>query len=333
MPHGETSVIPRPVKKTASVSQYNQKRSECQADRPGLSPAAKIGIGLAAATVGFTLATLGYAYMATHPPRKRFTRTPEEVALEFEEIAFLTHDGLKISGWLLPAPSAQETRGVIVFCHGYPRNRLEMLPYAQFLHEAGFATLVFDFRSLGRSEGELCSFGHEEIADLRGALDYLDSRPEMEALPRGVFGLSLGASVAIMASAKDERVQAVVAEAPYPSLRDALNKRMSVVFGPLGSRVATPILWWAKRWLTFDPAAVSPAAVVHALAPRPLLLIQGQRDMLVNWRDAERMAKVSAESTELWLMPTAGHAQCFRKGGDEYKRRVAEFFQNNLQRE
>ena len=91
--------------------------------------------------------------------------------------------------------------------------------------------------------------------------------------------------------------------------------------------------WWAKRWLTFDPAAVSPAAVVHALAPRPLLLIQGQRDMLVNWRDAERMAKVSEESTELWLMPSAGHAQCFRKGGEEYKRRVVQFFQKNLPRE
>src|SRR5207253_806396 len=104
---------------------------------------------------------------------------------------------------------------------------------AQFLHEAGFAALVFDFRSLGRSEGDLCSFGYEEIADLRGALDYLDSRPDTADLPKGVFGLSLGASVAIMGSAKDERVQAVVAEAPYPSLRDALNKRCSVLFGPL----------------------------------------------------------------------------------------------------
>ncbi|MCW3094896.1 MAG: Alpha/beta hydrolase family, partial [Chthonomonadaceae bacterium] len=288
---------------------------------------------LAVAAVGFACATLAYAYVATHPPRRRFTRTPSEVDLEFEEVVFPSQDGLKISGWFLPAPFPEEAQGVIVFCHGYPQNRLEMLPYAQFLHEAGFATLVFDFRALGRSEGSLCSFGHAEIADLRGALDYLDSRSDIDVLPRGVFGLSLGASVAIMASAQDERVEAVVAEAPYPSLRDALNKRLSVVFGPLGVRVATPILWWAKRWLTFDPSAVSPAAVVQNLAPRPLLLIQGQRDMLVNWRDSERMAKITEASTELWLMPEAGHAQCFRKGGEEYTRRVTQFFQKNLNRE
>ncbi len=325
-------MIPRQVEKPASARKYNQKRPGCQVDRPGAPTAVKIGVGLAVASLGFAAATLAYAYVATHPPRRRFTRTPEEIALEFEEIAFLTHDGLKISGWFLPAPVPAEAQGVIAFCHGYPQNRLEMLPYAQFLHQAGFATLVFDFRALGRSEGALCSFGYEETADLIGALDYLDSRPDTVDLPKGVFGLSLGASVAIMASAKDMRVQAVVAEAPYPSLRDALNKRCSVLFGPLGSRVATPILWWAKSWLTFDPAAVSPAAVVQTLAPRPLLLIQGQKDLLVNWRDAARMAKIAPDSTEIWLMPQAGHAQCFRKGGEEYRHRVTQFFQKNLNR-
>ncbi len=325
-------MIPRKVEKTAPARKYNQKRPGCQAERPSPPIAVKIGAGVALAALGFACATLAYAYVATHPPRRRFTRTPAEVALEFEEISFLTHDGLKLSGWFLPVPFPKEAQGVIAFCHGYPQNRLEMLPYALFLHEAGFAALVFDFRALGRSEGELCSFGYEEIADLKGALDYLDSRPDTADLSKGVFGLSLGASVAIMASAQDARVQAVVAEAPYPSLRDALNKRCSVLFGPLGSRVATPILWWAKRWLAFDPAAVSPAAVVHALAPRPLLLIQGQCDMLVDWRDAARMAKAAPESTELWLLPKAGHAQCLRKGGEEYRRRVTQFFHKNLNR-
>ena len=326
-------MIARKAAKTASVRKYNQKPSGCQAERPGPPTAVKLGLGLAAAALGFAAATFAYAYVATHPPRRRFTRTPAEVDLEYEEVAFLSRDGLKLSGWFLPAPFPDEAQGVIALCHGYPQNRLEMLPYAQFLHAAGFATFVFDFRALGRSEGDLCSFGHAETADLLGALDYLDSRPAIGALPKGVFGLSLGASVAIMAAAQDLRVAAVVAEAPYPSLRDALNKRCSVVFGPLGSRVADPILWWAKRWLTFDPAAVSPAAVVQELAPRPLLLIQGQRDLLVNWRDAERMAKRTEESTELWLMPQAGHAQCFRQGGEEYKRRVTQFFQNHLNRE
>jgi fermentation-respiration switch protein FrsA (DUF1100 family) len=325
-------LVPHKIEKTGYLRKYNQKRPECQADRRRPPTAVQVGLGLAIASLGFACATLAYAYVATHPPRRRFTRTPAEIALEFEEVSFLSRDGLKLSGWFLPAPFPQETQGVIAFCHGYPQNRLEMLPYAHFLHEAGFAALVFDFRALGRSEGNLCSFGHEEVADLQGALDYLDSRPDTEALPKGVLGLSLGAAVAIMASAQDTRVLAVVAEAPYPSLRDALDKRCSVVFGPLGSSVARPILWWAKRWISRDPAAVSPAAVLHALAPRPLLLIQGQRDLLVDWRDAVRMAEVAPEFTELWLMPQAGHAQCFRKGGEEYKRRVTQFFQENLNR-
>lgn len=322
----------RQTVKSGSKRKYNQKRSGCQADGSKPPVAVRIGLGVTLSALGFALGTLAYAYVATHPPRRRFTRTPSEVDLEFEEVSFASRDGLRISGWYLPAPFPAEAQGVIVCCHGYPQNRLEMLPYAQFLHDAGFAALVFDFRALGRSEGDLCSFGHEEIADLRGALDYLDSRPDTQSLPKGVFGLSLGASVAIMASAQDERVQAVVAEAPYPNLRDALNRRCSVVFGPLGRSVAAPILWWARRWFAVDPSSISPAAVVHALAPRPLLLIQGQRDMLVDWRDAVRMGQAAPDSTEVWLMSQAGHAQCFRRGGEEYIRRVSHFFQQNLNR-
>lgn len=326
-------MIPRQVEKQTSACQYSQKRPGCQADRPNPGRALKIGLGVATvASLGFALGTLAYAYVATHPPRRRFKRTPAESALEFEEVSFRSRDGLTLSGWFLPAPFPSEAQGVIAFCHGYPQNRLEMLPYAQFLHAAGFAALVFDFRALGRSEGSLCSFGYEEVADLHGALDYLDSRPDTEALPKGVLGLSLGAAVAIMASAQDERVQAVVAEAPYPNLRDALNRRCSVLFGPLGKSVAAPILWWAKRWIPLDPSAVSPAAVLGSLAPRPLLLIQGQQDMLVDWRDAVRMAQAAPETTELWLLPKAGHARCFRLGGEEYTRRVTQFFQRNLNR-
>ncbi len=324
--------VPRKTKITATGAKYSPKRPECQADRSKARVAGKIGLGVAVAAAGFALATLAYAYVATHPPRRRFTRTPAEVDLEFEEVTFASRDGLRLSGWFLPADCPAETQGVIICCHGYPQNRLEMLPYAQFLHNAGFAALVFDFRALGRSEGDLCSFGHEEIADLLGAVDYLVSRPDTEALPKGVLGLSLGAAVAIMAAAQDERVQAVVAEAPFPSLRDALNRRCSVVFGRLGRSVARPILWWAKRWLPLDPSTVSPAAVIHAFAPRPLLLIQGQRDLLVDWRDTVRMAQTAPESTEVWLLPLAGHARCFRLGGEIYVQRVSQFFQQNLNR-
>ena len=325
-------MIPRRVETMTSERQYNQKRPRCQAGRPQSPTVVKIGVGVGLAAAGFALATLVYAYAATHPPRRRFTGTPAAVGLEFEEVSFPAQDGLRISGWYLPAPFPAETQGVIVCCHGYPQNRLEMLPYAQFLHDAGFAALVFDFRALGRSEGSLCSFGHKEVADIQGALDYLDTRPDTETLPKGVLGLSLGAAVAILAAAQDERVQAVVAEAPYPNLRDALNRRCSVVFGPLGKSVAAPILWWARRWISLDPSTISPAAVMYALAPRPLLLIQGQRDMLVDWRDTARMAQVAPDSTELWLLPQAGHARCFRLGGEEYRRRVTRFFQQNFNR-
>src|SRR5205814_165350 len=123
--------------------------------------------------------------------------------------------------------------------------------------------------------------------DMRGALDYLQSRPDTAELPVGALGHSLGGAVAIMAAARDERLRAVVAEASYPDLQDALEARFRVFLGgPLGKLIAHPIRLWAARWVPVNPCDVSPLRDIAALSPRAVLLIQGERDLLVRARDA-----------------------------------------------
>jgi uncharacterized protein len=83
--------------------------------------------------------------------------------------------------------------------------------YAEKLTEAGFATLAFDHRNFGESEGSPRQ--HEDqagkVADLRDAVSYLASRPEIDAERIGVVGVCLGGSYAVRAAAFDPRVRAV----------------------------------------------------------------------------------------------------------------------------
>ena len=119
-----------------------------------------IGVGvLAAAGVGLVAGTLAYAYFATHPWRFPIRVTPTAHGLAYEDIVFSAADGIRLSGWLIPASADNDKRAAVIVCHGYPMNRQEMLPHAALLHEAGFTTLLFDFRALGESEGDLCSVG------------------------------------------------------------------------------------------------------------------------------------------------------------------------------
>ena len=289
-----------------------------------------LGLGAVAAGVGLAIGTLAYAYLATHPPRKRLRRTPTDFDMPYESVRFASHSGNALSGWFVPAPQGVEARAVIVLLHGFPMNREEMLPYARILQQAGYATLLFDFRAMGESEGDLTSIGHHEVEDLGGALDYLETRPDIAGLPIGAVGLSMGASVALLTAADDTRIRAVVAEAAYPTLHKALDARFRVVMGPLGPQVAKPVLWWAKRWIAVEARDVSPVAAIGRIGPRAVLLIQGKRDLLVNWRDTVHMYDTAQEPRELWLLERSGHSRCLRDEPEEYARRMTAFFDRNL---
>jgi uncharacterized protein len=83
--------------------------------------------------------------------------------------------------------------------------------YADLLAGEGFVTLAFDHRNFGDSEGEPRQ--HEDaggkLADLRDAVGFLASRPEVDPDRVGVVGVCLGGAYAVRAAAFDPRVRAV----------------------------------------------------------------------------------------------------------------------------
>lgn len=93
--------------------------------------------------------------------------------------------------------------------------------YAQKLAEEGFITLAFDFRNFGESEGEPRFFespGTKKI-DVKSAVSYLESLPEVDNARIGAFGVCAGAMYTLMAASEDDRIKAVVTAASW--LHDA----------------------------------------------------------------------------------------------------------------
>lgn len=84
--------------------------------------------------------------------------------------------------------------------------------YADRLTREGFATLAFDHRGFGESEGRRRQ--HEDppgkLADLRAATTYLQGRPEVDEQRIGCCGVCLGGGYALRFAAFDPRIRAVV---------------------------------------------------------------------------------------------------------------------------
>ncbi len=287
------------------------------------------------ATVLFLLLVVAagaITYYATHPPRRRFKRTPAVFGADFEEVEFPSRDGVMLSGWFVPPPAGATRHGAVILCHGMMANRTEELPWAAPLWAEGFALLMFDFRAVGKSGGELCTAGHFETQDLHGAVDYLEAREDTADLPIGVFGFSMGGAAAIMAAAEDTRLRAVATHGAYATLDRAIKQRCRHHFGPLA-----PIAEWVTHtlgewlnWFPIPPSSVSPMEVVSRITPRPLLLLHGKRDRIIRASDARDLHAAASDPKELHILPRSSHKRIHRTLRDEAKERVTAFFCETL---
>jgi hypothetical protein len=125
-------------------------------------------------------------------------------------IAF-TSEGLTLEGVLhqpvaVPFPAA-------AVCHPHPlyggdMNNYVVVAVCQALAEAGIASLRFNYRGVGGSEGKYGD-GLGERADAAAALAYLRQLAKVDQDRVGIIGYSFGAAVALAAA--DERVVAVAA--------------------------------------------------------------------------------------------------------------------------
>lgn len=133
----------------------------------------------------------------------------------------------------VPSPAT----GVVAFAHGSGSSRMSPRnqQVAWELHEAGFATLLFDL--LTHDEAVVDDRTREYRFDipllgarLVAATDWLRSEETTRSLPIGYFGASTGAAAALVAAAeRQDEVGAVVSRGGRP---DLAGTALSLVTAP-----------------------------------------------------------------------------------------------------
>jgi uncharacterized protein len=184
--------------------------------------------------------------------------------------------------------------------------------------------LLFDHRGRGSSEGDLMSLGYYEVLDALAAIGYSLSRaPEV---PLGLIGYSMGASVAVMAAARDARARAIVADSPFASERDLVRYLLRRQIGPLHA----PVIALTERLLPYDPGKVEPLEEVAKIVPRASLFVHGLLDKTCDPNDSLRLYEAAGEPKELWLLEEAGHCDAYFADREAYCERVGSFFVEHL---
>lgn len=241
--------------------------------------------------------------------------------------------------------------------------------FARTLVPEGFACLSFDYRGFGASEGERGRLVPQDwVADVRAALSFMESVEEVDNDRIVLLGWALGGGVVIAEAADDARVRAVAACNPigdgYRSTqqmhdpghwerllaRIAADRPQAAVTGR--SEIVHPFdivaldrvtkgyvddeLYKAAGFgsgVTLESADAllrfRPEEVVHRVAPRPLLLVHGDRNELHSPDESRSLLERAGKGAELVLLPESGHTEWMFDEHPTYQsmmKRIAEFF-------
>ncbi|HEX2785700.1 MAG TPA: alpha/beta fold hydrolase, partial [Ilumatobacteraceae bacterium] len=154
--------------------------------------------GLATAFV--VVSAIFPAVYATNVPRPQLgSQRPSDFGLSYADATFETTDGFVLTGWYVPSTN----RSAIVLLHGASSTRTSVLDQAVVLARHGYGVLMFDARGHGRSDGRAMEFGWYGDRDVLAAIDYLQTRPDVDRDRLGVVGMSMGGEEAIGAMATD----------------------------------------------------------------------------------------------------------------------------------
>ena len=248
-----------------------------------------------------------------YSPVREIIYTPGDLGLDFEDVIFKSKDGLKLSGWYIPAKNpdpapvlrqedAGSSRGggpefTILFCHGNGGNIFHHLDSINIFQNLGLNCFIFDYRGYGKSEGKPTEEG--TYLDVRAAYDWLTKKKKISPDNIIIFGRSLGGSIAAQLASK-VKAKACVVEGTFTSYVDIGKK-----FYPY-----MPVRWFAR----FSYRTIDYIKNVHC----PVMFVYSRNDEVVPFEFGLRLYEAANEPKE-FVEIFGSHNDGFLVSGETYK--------------
>jgi uncharacterized protein len=253
------------------------------------------------------------------PRRQPLVKNPEDYGMKYENIEFLSPDGLKLEGWFIPGKSDK----LIIITHPSPFNRygfsikhqgffkisdigVELLKTAKHLNKEGYNIFTFDFRNHGMSEKGNKGFtgvGLFEWQDIIGALNYIKASNILKTYDIGFVSHCLGANSTIIAMSKQpkkfENIKCLVAIQPIST--NVLTKCMLLDKYPLFKSRYHNINKKSIEYTGFSLKEMSPVKYIKDIQV-PVFYVQVKNDPWTRPSDVQNFYDNTAGPKELfWI--------------------------------
>jgi fermentation-respiration switch protein FrsA (DUF1100 family) len=238
---------------------------------------------------------------------------PQQVGLKQEEIEFTDEEGTRLHGWWFSART-KESLGTVIFFHGNAENITTHFLTLSWLPEKGYNYFIFDYPNYGVSQGKPTP--RTTVLAGKAAIKWVNKNKDQR--PLIVYAQSLGGIVGLRSTldVKDQvPIRNLILDATFLSYRSIARQKAS-----------ENILTWLLQpiaWLVMSDSYAPKD--IDKLAPVPLLVIHGQKDIVVHPKFGEEIFNKASEPKQIWRIPEGQHGDTFWKHEKIYRQKLLDY--------
>ena len=284
-------------------------------------------------------------YTTARPINSVYLVSPEKYgqlssrAAQVTDETWSNRDGSQTRGWLL---RGAENAPAVILLHKFGADRSYLLNLGVKLNEStDFTVLMPDQRAHGENPPvKNASFGGCEAEDTVSAVEFLrnlktPNQTNLVGEQLGLFGVEMGAIVALSIASKDNGIRAIAVDSAPPDSNGVLRQSVGERF-PFASFVTTRLAQLGTRLYYFDGCYQRQSAceIARTIENRNVLLLGGI-DAPDFQESTSKLTKCFPTSnkteTKLDLSPSGyGIVNASMEQSEAYDQRLIDFFRNSL---
>jgi fermentation-respiration switch protein FrsA (DUF1100 family) len=252
----------------------------------------------------------------------------EQFQSDLIDVSISARDDAKLRAWY--ARPRLDNGSTVILLHGVTDNREGVAGYSRMFLKEGYRVLLPDSRAHGESGGPIATYGLFERDDVHRWADWAREQPHAGCVY--LFGESMGAAIALQATAADRNLCAVVVESPYSTFREVAFDRFAQhshlplwLVRPLAEGTLDSALVYSRIRYGVDLRQSSPEYCVTSNSV-PLLLIAGTADQNIRERHAKELMRVAAAHAEFWEVQGADHGGAVNINSTLFRSKVLGWF-------
>jgi uncharacterized protein len=240
---------------------------------------------------------------------------------------------IKLSGWFVSKDSSSNKPTVVFLAGNGGMNPAKLEDKVTFLIASGFNCFLLDQRGYGASKGELLTHGYYEREDFTFVENRLKNRYGINKNRIALWGISMGASNAVMIASAHPEIKALLLYAPWSNPLPMAVHYIGLTFSAPKFLMYFPI-WTALKlgsWRTHGEL-LDPAEEAKKIRC-PVMVVHGDLDDIVPPELTDRLFKSLAGPKQLVVIPGAHHNDLLEMWGhgkyfDQMKRMYFPLIQN-----